>query len=677
MNEHSPAPTAPASIEPPAEPEGDGAVAPALLPAIFVASAACLLVFAAPTIPARDGGELVAASASLGIAHPTGFVLDVLLWRAAMLVPVGDLAFRANAANALLGALCATLLARVALSVTRDSRGTLPPAGRFALAGATAVGLLSSSTILRAFTGAEVYASALCLSLLALRAGQGQRPVPALLALAGLSFAAHTTVRGGVLAALLALILHRRRERLFAPSIPSTLAAGALLALVAALSIAYLPIAARKLPWADWGGPTDLRGTLAHLTAARIRDAFSSEMGLSSRTLRALGEAATILRQDLGVPWLVLGAMGALGALRGRSVMRTALLLSFVADALYSVLLNPMGARDRQTLFLAEASLLALGAGGASDLISWVLSLARRPAAVVSIACGAMVVTSLSRFDRRQSGAHEGWTAVEVYGGPGAIGSLPPRAVLLCESDELCGGSLYAREVEGERPDAVVLPRQHLWDNSTWRRLRVALGRPMRPRDPSRRADEALRRRRLLELLRVFGPRVRWEQGDRLDERLCQVSFAPSESPVLARPVARDAPASLDPEATDAVLRWLTPRASDGALSRRIAASVLFNAGMRAAPRSLSLAAPLWVAALAREPEHVGSLTNLAVARAAEGALPAAIDLTERALSLDPTRTVAWQNLLRYVSSDPARVASVRSRAGAAGVRLDSDEPQR
>ena len=69
---------------------------------------------AAPSVAFRDAGELTAASFLLDVAHPTGFPADVLLVRLAMLVPLGDLALRANLAVASLMALacgCASVLA--------------------------------------------------------------------------------------------------------------------------------------------------------------------------------------------------------------------------------------------------------------------------------------------------------------------------------------------------------------------------------------------------------------------------------------------------------------------------------------------------------------------------------------------------------------------------------------
>ncbi len=61
--------------------------------------------------PYRDSGDLVAASASLGIAHPPGYPLYVLLCKAWLTaVPFANAAFRANLFSALCSAAAAALL---------------------------------------------------------------------------------------------------------------------------------------------------------------------------------------------------------------------------------------------------------------------------------------------------------------------------------------------------------------------------------------------------------------------------------------------------------------------------------------------------------------------------------------------------------------------------------------
>src|SRR6185503_17540515 len=56
-----------------------------------------------------DGGDLITAAATLGVAHPTGYPTYLLLAHLFQYLPIGDLAFRTNllsAAAALLAAAC-------------------------------------------------------------------------------------------------------------------------------------------------------------------------------------------------------------------------------------------------------------------------------------------------------------------------------------------------------------------------------------------------------------------------------------------------------------------------------------------------------------------------------------------------------------------------------------------
>ena len=72
------------------------AIVGALVLAVFVATLA-------PTVTFWDAGEFIAAARTLGIPHPPGtplFVLIAHVW--ALLVPVGEYAYRTNLLSALL-----------------------------------------------------------------------------------------------------------------------------------------------------------------------------------------------------------------------------------------------------------------------------------------------------------------------------------------------------------------------------------------------------------------------------------------------------------------------------------------------------------------------------------------------------------------------------------------------
>ncbi|HEX6668172.1 MAG TPA: DUF2723 domain-containing protein [Gemmatimonadales bacterium] len=103
----------------------------------------------APTVTFWDAGEFIAAARTLGIPHPPGTPLFVLIAHAwGMLVPIGEFAYRTNLLSALFSASAAGLLFLV---VHQSIRGVVEglPDGR---ARALRVGGAAAAAFLRAFT---------------------------------------------------------------------------------------------------------------------------------------------------------------------------------------------------------------------------------------------------------------------------------------------------------------------------------------------------------------------------------------------------------------------------------------------------------------------------------------------------------------------------------------------
>src|SRR6476660_2593037 len=67
----------------------------------------------APTVTLTDSGELIVVARGLGIAHPPGVPLWVILAHLASLIPLGNVAVRVNFSSALFGALACAMLTLV------------------------------------------------------------------------------------------------------------------------------------------------------------------------------------------------------------------------------------------------------------------------------------------------------------------------------------------------------------------------------------------------------------------------------------------------------------------------------------------------------------------------------------------------------------------------------------
>src|ERR1700686_3296984 len=71
----------------------------------------------APTVSLTDSGELIVVAHGLGVAHPPGVPLWVILAHLASLVPLGNVAVRINFSSALFAALASAMLTLVVVEL--------------------------------------------------------------------------------------------------------------------------------------------------------------------------------------------------------------------------------------------------------------------------------------------------------------------------------------------------------------------------------------------------------------------------------------------------------------------------------------------------------------------------------------------------------------------------------
>src|SRR5688500_14896828 len=160
-------------------------------------AAPVLAALAAADVGFRDSGELGTAGWVLGVPHPTGFPVDVLLMHAASLLPLGSIAFRQNVVIALLAAGALAVIADVALAVAVRAGAEARPAAVGAIVGVVA--LATWQTWLAAALAVEVYASAaLLVALGAWLALRLRAPLPAVALLFGIAMGAHVSARIGL-----------------------------------------------------------------------------------------------------------------------------------------------------------------------------------------------------------------------------------------------------------------------------------------------------------------------------------------------------------------------------------------------------------------------------------------------------------------------------------------------
>jgi hypothetical protein len=260
-----------------------------------------------------DGGDLITAAATGGVAHPTGYPVYLLLARLFQLLPIGSLAYRTNLMSALAVVIAALLVYDL---VTRS----LSPANAnlnwwAGLAAAYAFGL--SPLIWSQAVITEVYALQALFVIVILYLSSdishlffSQKQLDRLMGLTfGLAMGNHiTTIL--LLPVFLSPILFRaplivtgeieKRQPVLMRRL-TWLGIGLLVYLI-------LPLRAMSQPPVNWGNPVTL-GNFGWLVSGKLYQDQLFVLTVSSVWSRVQA-AASLLNEQFGIPGLVIGMVG-------------------------------------------------------------------------------------------------------------------------------------------------------------------------------------------------------------------------------------------------------------------------------------------------------------------------------------------------------------------------------
>jgi len=318
---------------------GDSLTALSLAAGVFVVYA----LGACRTIYVGDSGELVTAVAVLGIPHPSGYPLYVMLGKLwTLLLPFGSIAFRMSLFSAFLAASACGILYRLG----REMRLPRPASILSALLLAFSPSFWAEANVQRVYALNAFFV--VWATLLAVRwdasaaAGderRGRRLFVSTLFVAGLGATNHTVMAVWAIAFVVFAVITR-------PAVlrrPKALILGGLAFGVGLLPYLYLPIRSRQDPVLDWGNPEGLRSLMNVVTrrdfwgrrflegpadlvpiAADFANGFREEVGLAGVALALVGVAAALAvkgrRRLLLLPLLVvLGNLAALALHGSRS----------------------------------------------------------------------------------------------------------------------------------------------------------------------------------------------------------------------------------------------------------------------------------------------------------------------------------------------------------------------
>jgi len=409
------------------------------------------------TVVDQDSGELVAAAHVLGIAHPTGYPLWVLLARGFDFLPVGGTsAYRVGLLSAVSTAAAGAIVTALAAGLT----GALLPA----IFAGLAYGLWfpAWSQAVRA----EVYGLTALLVALALAAffawerGRSPKALGWFALAAGFVSMHHRTAMLMIAPALIAAaVLTRPRSlRLYAG------VAGLFLAPFACYL--YLPIRAAARPPVNWTNPTTWDRFWDHVLATQYQG-YALSHGLAEMKHEAIKLLPDVLAPSagwslllalIGVPLIVWGCLwwirrapAAAGSLAAGAALLVFWVLQWGETTDLKVFLLPLG-----------AVLAMCGAAGVTRVAALLPPLIARRAAIAVLGvlvCGSLVRVNWERCDLSNLWQHrDRWVAV--------LSQLEPNAIFISDNDVPSFVTTYLQNVEGTRRDVTlirVIPLQLDW----------------------------------------------------------------------------------------------------------------------------------------------------------------------------------------------------------------------
>lgn len=448
--------------------------------------AAAYAVTAARTVTRWDSGEFLAAIHSLGIPHPPGTALYVLLARAWTLLPLpGTFAFRVSLFSAFCAAGAVTVLGLLVAGWMRS-----------ALAGVCAV-LCAGGTMSLWLTAteAEVYAPALLLAIGVLAVGAAERiPIARRLMLVGyglgLGLALHPASL--VTAPAVALLVVQRsggwsRARLRLSPGPVAAWVGAFLLGVSA--VLFLLLRAQHDPAINQGDPSTIPALWDVLTRAQYAPAgpwprraplwlqFGNWFEYADWQFGyglAPGVEPSWVRTPVTIAFAFLGAVGLKAHRRTDRQSWAVLLVAFLsATVLLTLYLNlrlgpsfghglvPVDAvreaRERDYFFIPSFVIWGAWAGvGAVAVAAWLRAPVRQRGLALSAALAVAAIPLPLNFGAAHRARFQAAERTRAMA-RGILNAMPARAVLLALGDNDTYPLWYAQEVERVRRDVTVV----------------------------------------------------------------------------------------------------------------------------------------------------------------------------------------------------------------------------
>jgi len=403
-----------------------------------------------------DSGELAAAGATLGIAHPPGHPLFALLTYIASLVPIGPIGFRIALLSGGCAAYAVVLVYDIIRLATHDSR---PSKFNYAFATLSSLVFATCGGLVLQAVRAEVYTLNLALVLAALNLALTWKinitAAPKFLALQiafllGLALSNHHLLVVAFLPSMLVWLLHVPQGRMMLRKHGIALC---LFGLSGLLLYAYLPLRSTTDPLVNFGDPRTFERFFDVLTAK----SFQSSIGADEIDLGANVVAALSMFEDsLGTAVLLTSLIGLLVLCRTQKWLALTLLLAIIGNlsTKLMMILDPNNP-DAAGYFLLTMALLAILTGIALIRVNQ-LGRSGAKTASMGLAC-ALLFVATSTSARHLSGHDTSRIRSPAVVDAWMVKDMPPGSILMPIHPHLYFNRLYHAAVDAYRPDLLIV----------------------------------------------------------------------------------------------------------------------------------------------------------------------------------------------------------------------------
>ena len=413
----------------------------------FVIPLVFYLLTLCPTVFWIDSGELIASAHSLGIAHPTGYPLYVILGRLFSLFPVGEVGARLSFLSAVSGAFSSLFVYLSSMKLTGRASVSL----MCALTTAFSLHMWDLSNTAEVYSLGVLFVAVAVFFLIRLSAKMDTSDLYLLAFLLGLGMTNHLTL--GIMVPAVVLVVCSAAGSLKRP-VPVVLATVLFLFVLGLTLYLYIPIRAFHDPAMNWGDPRSLDDLLRTVSLSSHSGYFFTRS--FSHVLIMLGGVRDFYLKGFGLPATLLSAAGIIIMLRKRRTLAVALVLPVLILTFFVINFGSgrKMAEEQQAFYLSSTVFGALFLGVTVSAIAGYMDrkLGGKAAVTVSLLSLAIPVSLLfvnyGRVDKSTDRSAVVFASL-VYE------SMEKPAVLLTDHTTLAFLFMYSQVVENRWDDVV------------------------------------------------------------------------------------------------------------------------------------------------------------------------------------------------------------------------------